>query len=240
MIDDDPRLQRLLEFTLGQEGAEVYLASDGEEGLRAFYAHTPDLVVLDLMMPRMDGWEAAQRIRLISDVPILILTARGREEDIIKGFEIGADEYVTKPFSLRVLVARARALLRRASLPPVSDQPVTYSDDYLTVDLDKNRVTVNGEVVRLTATEYRLLAYMVSNAGRVLSARQILEKVWGWEYTDDVDYVRIYIWHLRQKLEPDPKHPKYLQTEHGIGYRFVPRPNANAGNGQGRRGALDT
>ncbi|NPV07642.1 MAG: response regulator transcription factor [Anaerolineae bacterium] len=230
VIDDDPRLQRLLEYTLCQEGAEVLLASDGEEGLRKFYTHTPDLVVLDLMMPRMDGWETAKRIRLVSDVPILMLTARGREEDIIKGFEHGADEYVAKPFSLRVLMARARALLRRASLPPIADHPVTYSDDYLTVDLDKNRVTAGDRLVRLTATEYRLLAYMVENAGRVLSTRQILEKVWGWEYTDDVDYVRIYIWHLRQKLEPDPKRPRYLQTEHGIGYRFVARP-ASGGSG---------
>ncbi|NPV08431.1 MAG: response regulator transcription factor [Anaerolineae bacterium] len=220
VVDDDPKMHRLLEYALTQAGAEVFIATDGEEGLRSFYARRPDLVILDLMMPNMDGWQTCRRIRELSEVPILILTARGREEDVLRGFEYGADDYVTKPFSLRVLVARVQALLHRASLPPISEKPVTYKDDYLTIDLGDNRVLVNGEPARLTATEYRLLAYLVENAGRVLSSRQILEKVWGWEYTDDVDYVRVYIWHLRQKLEPDAKNPRYLVTEHGLGYRF--------------------
>ncbi len=220
VVDDDPKMHRLLEYALSQAGAEVFIATDGEEGLRCFYAHRPDLVVLDLMMPNMDGWETCRRIRELADTPVLILTARGREEDILKGFELGADDYVTKPFSLRVLVARVRALLHRSTLPPISEEPVTYNDEYLSIDLEDNRVLVDGQPAKLTATEYRLLAYLVENAGRVLSPKQILEKVWGWEYTDDVDYVRVYVWHLRQKLERDSKNPRYLVTEHGLGYRF--------------------
>ncbi len=220
VVDDDPKMQRLLQYSFTQAGAEVVLATDGEEALRQFYQHRPDLVVLDVMMPKLDGWETCRRIRDLAETPVLIVTARGREEDILRGFENGADDYVTKPFSLQVLVARVGALLHRASLPPVTAAPVIYSDDYLTVDLEANRVLVDGQPVRLTATEYRLLAYMVENAGRILSPRQILERVWGWEYADDVDYVRVYIWHLRQKLERDPKSPRYLVTEHGLGYRF--------------------
>jgi len=220
VVDDDAKLHRLLEFSLAQAGAEVLVAVDGEEALRRFYANRPDLVILDLMMPKMDGWETCGRIRDLSEVPILILTARGREEDILRGFECGADDYVTKPFSVQVLLARVRALLHRSSLPPISESPVAYSDERLTVDLAANRVLVDGQPVRLTATEYRLLAYLVENAGRLLSPKQILENVWGWEYVDDVDYVRVYVWHLRQKLEEDPHKPRYLVTEHGLGYRF--------------------
>ncbi len=220
VVDDDQAMHRLLEFTFTQAGAQVLVATDGEEALRHFYTFRPDLVVLDITMPKLDGWEIGRRIRDLSETPIVMVTARGQEDDILRGFESGADDYVTKPFSLQVLLARVRALLHRASLPPISAQPIAYSDDRLTVDLSANRVLVDGQPVRLTATEYRLLAYLVENAGRVLSPRQILEKVWGWEYADDVDYVRVYIWHLRQKLEPDPKSPRYLITEHGLGYRF--------------------
>jgi two-component system KDP operon response regulator KdpE len=221
VVDDDPALLPLIEYTFAREDYEVHCASDGKEALRQFFAHRPDLVILDIMMPRMDGWETCRRIREVSDVPIVMLTARGQDEDVIRGLEYGADDYLTKPFSIKVLVARARAVLRRAALPPVDySESTTYADDYLTMDLQQRRVTVRGEIVKLTPTEYRLLAYLVQNAGRALTFSQILQSVWGWEYQDDVDYVRVYIWHLRQKLEEDPKNPKYIQTETGVGYRF--------------------
>jgi DNA-binding response OmpR family regulator len=221
VVDDDPALLPLIEYTFAREGYEVVTACDGKEALREFFAHKPDLVILDIMMPRMDGWEACRRIREVSDVPIVMLTARGQDEDIVRGLEYGADDYLTKPFSIKVLLAHARAVLRRAALPAVEyAEPTTYADDFLTIDLKERRVTVEGEHVKLTPTEYRLLAYLVQNAGQVLTFTQILQNVWGWEYQDDLDYVRVYVWHLRQKIEQDPKNPKYIQTEIGVGYRF--------------------
>jgi DNA-binding response OmpR family regulator len=223
VVDDDPALLPLIEYTFAKEGYEVSTASDGKEALREFFARKPDLVILDIMMPRMDGWEACRRIREVSDVPIMMLTARGQDEDIVRGLEYGADDYLTKPFSIKVLLAHARAVLRRAALPPVEyDESTTYADDYLTVDLKERRITVAGETIKLTPTEYRLLAYLVQNLNQVLTFRQILQNVWGWEYQDDLDYVRVYVWHLRQKLEQDPKNPKYIHTEIGVGYRFEP------------------
>jgi DNA-binding response OmpR family regulator len=201
VVDDDPALLPLIEYTFSREGYEVYCAADGKEALRQFFAHRPNLVLLDIMMPRLDGWETCRRIREVSDVPIIMLTARGQDEDIVRGLDYGADDYLTRP-------------------PAEYEQAASYADDYLTVDLKERRVTVRGEAVKLTPTEYRLLAYLVQNAGHVLSFRQILQNVWGWEYQDDVDYVRVYIWHLRQKLEEDRGDPKYIQTEIGAGYRF--------------------
>jgi DNA-binding response OmpR family regulator len=224
VVDDDPALLPLIEYTFAREGYEVFAAPDGKEAMREFFAHRPHLVVLDIMMPRMDGWETCRRIREVSDVPIIMLTAKGQDEDIVRGLEYGADDYLTKPFSIKVLLAHARAVLRRAALPPVADEePTAFSDDYLTIDLKERRVAVRGEVVKLTPTEYRLLAYLVQNPGQVLTFQQILQSVWGWEYQDDLDYVRVYVWHLRQKLEEDPKNPSYIQTEMGVGYRFEGR-----------------
>jgi len=220
MIDDDPRLVKLVDYSLTQEGYEVYKAYDGEEGLRQVYTHQPNLVILDIMMPKMDGWQVCRRIREMSDVPIIMLTAKGGEEDIARGLDYGADDYLTKPFRVKELLARVRAVLRRTALPPPTEEPITYSDEYLTVNLTERRIVVRGEPVKLTPTEFRLLALLVKNAGRVLTFQQILEHVWGWEYQDDVDYVRIYVWHLRQKMEEDPSQPRYILTEYGVGYRF--------------------
>ena len=221
VVDDDPALLPLIVNTFAREGYEVYSASDGKEALREFFANHPDLVILDIMMPRMDGWETCRRIREVSEVPIIMLTARGQEEDVVRGLDYGADDYLTKPFSIKVLLAHARAVLRRAALPPLGEEEAsTYADDYLTMDFRERRVTVDGELIKLTPTEYRLLAYLVHNDGRWLTFREILQNVWGWEYQDDVDYVRVYVWHLRQKLEADPKNPQYIQTETGVGYRF--------------------
>ena len=222
VIDDDKLTARLVADQLEDAGFKAYVAHDGREGLRLMYVHRPDLIVLDLMMPKMDGWTTCRRIREVSNVPIIMLTAQDRPNDIIRGLDEGADEYVTKPFDVGVLVARVRAVLRRMTLVPVAPQKEdqSYSDHYLTFNPVERRVTVNGEPVKLTPTEYNLLALMIKNAGRVLPYRTLLEQVWGWEYIDDVDYLRVYIWHLRRKLEPDTKNPRYVLTEHGVGYRF--------------------
>ena len=218
VIDDDPELVRLVEYTLSKD-YEVYKAYDGPEGLRQADAVQPDLVILDIMMPGMDGWEVCRRLREKSEVPILMLTAKGREEDIVRGLDLGADDYLTKPFSVKELEARVRAILRRAAWRPGTES-VTYSDGYLTIDVKDRTVLVNGKPVKLTPTEFRLLAELVQNAGRVLTHRQLLESVWGWEYMDDIDYVRIYIWRLRQRIEKEPSEPQYILTEYGVGYRF--------------------
>jgi two-component system KDP operon response regulator KdpE len=222
VIDDDKLTTRMVYDKLTGADYAVFVAHDGQDGLRQMYAHQPDLIILDLMMPKMDGWTTCRRIREVSDVPIIMLTAQDRPQDVIRGLDEGADEYVTKPFELDVLLARVRAVLRRASLTPAASQKeeVAYSDDYLTFNPVDRRVTVDGELVKLTPTEYDLLALLIKNAGRVLPYRDLLEQVWGWEYIDDVDYLRVYIWHLRRKLEPEPKSPRYVLTEHGVGYRF--------------------
>jgi two-component system KDP operon response regulator KdpE len=185
------------------------------------YEHHPDLIILDVNMPTMDGWTVCQRIREVSNVPVVMLTARDAPEEVIKGLDLGADDYVTKPFDIKVLLARVRATLRRAaSDSPVIKKDIIYSDDYLSINLDERRVIVNGKPVRLTPTEFNLLAYLVENAARVVAYRELLEQIWGFEYIDDIDYLRVYIWHLRRKLEHDPKAPTYIMNELGVGYRF--------------------
>lgn len=223
VIDDDQSFLRLVEQVLTPKGFEVFKATRGQEGLRLLFARKPDLVLLDVIMPGMDGWQTCQRIRDISDVPIIMLTGqRKTEEDIIRGLDYGADEYLPKPVGNNELVARVRAVLRRTEMLPTSDTPkgATYTDDFLTVDVAERRVIVNGEQVKLTPREFRLFALLVENANRILTHKQILEAVWGWEYVDDVDYVRIYISHLRQKIEADSALPKYIITVPGVGYCF--------------------
>lgn len=223
IVDDDPRFQRLVEKVLTSQGYAVLKAGGGQEALRLLFDHKPDLVLLDVLMPGMDGWETCRRIRDISSLPIVILTgSQTTEEAVVRGLDYGADDYLIKPVGNRELVARVRAILRRAKLPaaPEMQKESVYSDSYLTVNSAELKVMVNGERVKLTPIEFRLLAYLIANAGRVLTHQQLLEKVWGWEYVDDVDYVRIYVSHLRQKIEPDPAEPRYIVTEPGFGYRF--------------------
>ena len=228
LIDDDPYALRLLEYTFSHAGAQVYAATNGQDGLRLlnFCAHRPDLVILDVMMSEMDGWEVSQRIRQLSDVPIIILSASDREEDIVRGLECGAVDYMLKPCNPEVLLARARSALRQAELVSNSQQPLTYRDDFLTIDLEKRRVLVRGQRLRLSGTEYRLLAYLFQNAGRVLTTQQILENVWGFKYFNSVNYIHAYVWQLRQKLEPNPARPRYLLAEQGVGYSFQKPPSA--------------
>jgi len=223
IVDDEPIFVRLVSKILTHKGYEVLTAGDGQEALRLLFAHKPDMVLMDVVMPKMDGWQTVSRIREISDVPIIMLTGKKKsEEDIVRGLDYGADDYLIKPVGNKELVARTRAVLRRAELLPSPDakKETTYSDTFLTVDIAERRVLVNGERVRLTPTEFRLFAFLLENASRVLTHKQLLEKVWGWEYVDDLDHVRIYIWHLRQKVEPDPAQPRYIVTEPGVGYYF--------------------
>jgi DNA-binding response OmpR family regulator len=172
------------------------------------------------MMPGMDGCTVCQRIRQVSDVPIIMLTAMNRENDIIRALDYGADDYVTKPFSHNVLLARTRAALRRARVSAPPKTPLVYYDNHLIIDRNKHRVFVDGQAVKLTAIEFRLLTYLFQNAGRVLNFRQILNNVWGEEYQGNTEYVHVYIQRLRRKVEIDPSSPTYILTEHGVGYRF--------------------
>jgi len=221
VVDDEPALVRLIEQVLTHNDYEVLKAYNGQEALRLLFNQKPDLVLLDVVLPGMDGWETCKRIRELSDVPVMMLTGKQRaEEDVVRGLEYGADDYLFKPIGNRELVARVRAVLRRAEMLPSAEKRLIYVDDYLTIDIAERKVMVKGERIKLTPIEFSLLTVLLENAGRVLTHRQLLEKVWGWEYIDDVDYVRIYISHLRQKIEPKPSQPRYILTESGVGYYF--------------------
>ncbi len=223
VVDDDPALVRLVSKVLTQKGYEVLSAGDGEEALRLVFTYRPELVLLDVVMPKMDGWQTCSRIRDITDVPIVMLTGKQTSEaDIVRGLNYGADDYLIKPIGGKELVARVQAILRRAELPSILDtlKKLAYCDDYLTVDITARRVMVNGQRIKLTPIEFRLFALLLENAGRVLTHKQLLEKVWGWEYGDDIDHVRTYIWHLRRKIEPVPSQPRYITSEPGVGYYF--------------------
>lgn len=222
IVDDDPISVELVEHGLNGAGYEIITASDGQEALRAFFSNQPNLVILDISMPKLSGYEVCQRIREMSNTPIIILTALGREQDIVKGLDLGADDYLTKPFRMGELLARIRANLRRVHTESEADT-TTYSDDYMSIDLDARRVAIRGEIIKLTPTEFKLLAILVKNKGRLLEFRQLLEGVWGFEYIDDIDYLRVYIWYLRRKLEPDPQNPIYILNELNTGYRFEPQ-----------------
>jgi two-component system KDP operon response regulator KdpE len=223
LIDDDVTLIKALEIYLVRAGYIVTMANNGAEGLKQLYAQRPDMVILDVMMPQMDGWETCQRIREMSTVPVIMLTARGQESDRVMGLKMGADDYVAKPFSLKELEARIEAILRRTqAVPEKAKARVVYVTNDLIVDAERWEVRKNGEHVEMTSTELRLLFYLVENAGRVLSHRQLLENVWGPEYADNAEYTKLFIWRLRQKVEDDPAHPKYILTERGVGYRMAP------------------
>ena len=221
VVDDDVKFLDVLTIYLTQCGYEVSAAVDGRAAWQMFFRKAPALIVLDIMMPGMDGWELCSRVREVSDVPVIILTARGQEYDKIKGLKMGADDYLVKPFSLRELEARIEAVLRRAHRSPDEGKDIFYSDGTLTVDARRWEVLRGETPVDLTSTERRLLFFLVEHAGRILPTERILEAVWGPEYTDQTDYVKLYIWRLRQKIEPVPEQPTYLLTERGIGYRFA-------------------
>ncbi len=221
IIEDDSDLVKALEVYFSEAGYNVFSAVDGREGLQRLYAERPDIVILDILIPKLDGWQVIQRIRDLSDVPIVILTARIQEDERVKGLRLGADDYVVKPFSLKELEARVEAVLRRAREARSEKSAILFADGQLVVDADKLAVTRDGKHIDLTPTELRLLLFLAENTGRVLTHKQILDKIWGSEYGEDVDYVKLFIYRLRRKIELDPKHPQYILTERGIGYRFV-------------------
>jgi len=220
VVDDEPRIIEAVGMNLDLEGYQVSGASNGCEALQKLTEDLPDLVILDVMMPEMDGLETLREIRQVSTVPVIMLTVRGEEIDKVKGLDLGADDYITKPFSPKELVSRVRAVLRRVEMPSPAPKTQIRVDDDLSIDFSQRKVIVRGEEVHLRPTEYRLLYHLVSNAGRVLTHENLLGRVWGYEYRDEDHYLWLYITYLRRKIEEDPKHPKYILGERGIGYRF--------------------
>jgi len=222
---------RFIGLNLEHDGFDVSQATTGTEALAQLRDRLPDLILLDVMMPELDGFETLRLIREISPVPVIMLTARGDEDDRVRGLELGADDYLTKPFSPRELVSRVRAVLRRTEAPAVAPHEPIEVDDRLKIDFDRRQVWVEGKLVQLRPTEYRLLYHLVQNAGWVVPHEQLLAKVWGYEYRDETHYLRLYVNYLRQKLERDPSNPQYILTERGVGYRFVDyrRPTDGAG-----------
>lgn len=220
IVDDEPRIRDFVRMNLELEHYRVIEAGNGLEALEQVREKLPDLVVLDVMMPEMDGFETLRAIREVSTVPVIMLTVRQSEQDKIRGLDLGADDYIAKPFSPRELSSRIRALLRRSYMAAPARKTVIQVDDDLKIDFSKHEVIVRGQKVDLRPTEYRLLYHLVNNAGRLLTHETLLSKVWGREYRDEAHYLRLYITYLRQKLERDPSHPKYILTERGVGYRF--------------------
>lgn len=217
VVEDEPRLARLIESILRTARFNVMTADTGESALERTALDAPDLILLDLLLPGdLDGFQVCQRVREFSLVPIIMLTARAREEDKLRGFELGADDYLVKPFSARELLARVQAVLRRSLGVPRG--PARISHGTLTIDLAAHRVTVDDQEVHLTPTEYRLLLALARQPGRVLPHEHLLSEVWGAEYRNEVEYLRTYIHYLRQKLEPDPANPRHLLTQPGVGY----------------------
>ena len=221
VVDDEERMVRFIRLNLEHDGFLVSEALNGKEALTKLRSESPDLMLLDVMMPGLDGFEVLEMIREVSKIPVLMLTAKGEEDDRIRGLELGADDYITKPFSPREMVSRVKAVLRRTESSGSSMHGVIEVDDRLKMDFDRREIWLEGEIVKLRPTEYRLLYHLVQNAGWVVTHDQILTKVWGYEYRDEPHYVRLYINYLRKKLEKEPSNPKYILTERGVGYRFV-------------------
>ncbi len=221
VVDDESRMIRFIQTNLEMDGFQVISASNGLEALDKIRTHLPDLVVLDVMMPEMDGFETLRAIRESYNVPVIMLTVKGEEHDKHEAFTAGADDYVTKPFSPRELNDRIKAVLRRASGISAAEDELVVVDDRLQIDFARREVIVEGERIKLRPTELRLLYHLVENAGWIMTSEMLLQKVWGPEYGDDVQLLRIYIAYLRQKIEKNPSKPEYIITERGYGYRFV-------------------
>ena len=221
IIDDDLSLLRLLRRALEKADYEVETASSGPEGLRELYEYKPDIVVLDVMMPGMDGWEVCRRIRELSDVPIIMLTAKSDERDKVKGFSLGVDDYVTKPFGFAEFIARVGALLHRAGGASPVRKPRIYSGKGLVIDVPGHRVTLNDNRVELTPTEFRLLVALAEGNGQLIPTERLLQIIWGAEYAGEPEHVKRYVWRLRSKIEKDPGSPEFVLTERGIGYRLA-------------------
>ncbi len=220
VVDDEPRMIGFIRMNLELEDHQVIEAHNGLEALDALRKQLPDLLILDVMMPDLDGFETLRMLREFSDIPVIMLTAKGEENDKVLGLELGADDYITKPFGPRELSSRIKALFRRLEKPSTAEA-ILRVDDRLSVDFNQRQVIVDGAAVKLRPTEYRLLYHLIRNAGWTVPHDQILQKVWGYEYRDEAHYVRLYVNYLREKIEEDPSNPRYIITERGVGYRFI-------------------
>lgn len=221
LVDDDPRLIRFVRANLESVGHRVIVAEEATAALKLFDMEILDLVILDVMLPGMDGFQICQRIREISSVPIIMLTAKAEEADKVRGLKLGADDYLTKPFGVQELLARVEAVLRRAKYPEeATGSPVFKCGDF-SIDFLRHRITTRGKEVSLTSTEYRLLFELTKNAGKIMLHQELLTRVWGSVYRDELEYLRAYIRHLRQKIEDNPREPKYILSKPGIGYMFI-------------------
>jgi two-component system KDP operon response regulator KdpE len=221
IVDDDPAILRLLSTNLKARGYGVVTSTNGEECLDAVQANFVDLIILDLMMPKVDGLEVCRRIREWSDVPIIILSARGDENDKVKCLELGADDYLTKPFGIAELLARIKTAFRHRGDPTVAPAQPSFLCDGMEINFAKRRVSVDGREITLTPTEYSLLQHLAVNSDKVLTHSMLLQSVWGNEYSSEKEYLRVFVGRLRRKLEPDPKNPRYIQTVPGVGYHLA-------------------
>jgi DNA-binding response OmpR family regulator len=223
IIDDDTDLVQLTSRIFKGAGAQVITALDSSEGIGKLLTYRPNLIVLDVMMPGVNGFEICQRIRQVSDVPIIMLTALNHEQNLLQGLEVGADEFLSKPFNAEILLARAKTLLRRSGNGNGHPATFKYNDGRLEIDAERHQILINGKQIKVTPTEFRLLVYLERHAGKALTYNQILDNVWGEEYRGSVDFVHVYISNLRSKIEENPKNPRYIQSIHGVGYIFERR-----------------
>jgi DNA-binding response OmpR family regulator len=228
IIDDDAQLLQMVGLIFKRAGAQIITATNGPDGIGQFFIYQPNLVILDVRMPGMDGFEVCRRIRQVSDSAIMMLTALNQEMDMLQGLDAGADDFLSKPFNPEILLARARTVLRRGQASHARNASFQYSDGHLEIDIEGRRMRVDGKMVKLTAVEFRLLVYLARNAGKVLTFEQILANVWGTEFRGSIEHVHVFVSHLRKKLKEDTKNPRYILTLHGIGYIFErPGPGAN-------------
>lgn len=220
IIDDDTDLLHLAGLLFKKAGAQIFTARDGLEGISKLFTCNPHLIILDVMMPGPNGFEVCQRIRQVSNAPIIMLTALNHEQEMLRGLESGADDFLSKPFNADILIARARTVLRRSASGTTPSSYYEFNNGHLSIDIEKHHVLVNEKRVKLTPIEFRLLVFLARNAGKVLSFNHILSNVWGDEYKGSMDYVHVYVSHLRNKIEEDAKKPRYILTVHGVGYMF--------------------
>lgn len=226
IVDDDKSLLRFLRLNLEDEGYKVAVAVDGYAAVNSLVVEIPDLVLLDVMLPGIDGFETCRRIRSMSDVPILMLTARGDQRDIVRGLNLGADDYMVKPFGAEELVARVQAVLRRTRFTEVQEKDEVFRNADMQIDFARHEVVVRGQPVRMRPTEYRLLVYFIGNANKVVSYDDLAARVWGSDYVGQNDLVRTYVRYLRQRVERDPAEPELIKTIFGVGYMFVSAPSS--------------
>ncbi len=232
LIEDDVEFINLTRTWLHNAGYEVFTAVDGAEGMRRVYTSRPDIVVLDANIPKMDGWEVCRRIREMSDIPVLMVTVNSQNSDRLKGFNMGADDYLTKPVDFRELIARVQAILRRTRLVTLENKPSTFNNGDIEIDWGSRQVWVRGQRVKLSPTEFKIISCLIKNRGWIVTHEQLLEKAWGPNYIGDKSFVKLYIRYLRQKIEQDPHKPQIIMTERGVGYYFAMQneeSNSNVG-----------